>query len=172
MASQRCRPGAKLHHPLLHRIQQWDSRGNRVGSRHDAAVTRWCAAPLPRASRGHQTSRVRTVAHGWGLPRGRQLDQQGACSDAGTEGGQQQEEGVVSSPVGLTSEAGGTCELEAFAGWSTKELSVCHQPQGKSGGSWAAVQVTESRTTKGGRCGSLRRRLGNTACMQRNRKCS
>ena len=51
--------------------------------------------------------------------------------------------GMVASPVMLSSQAGGRCELERFDGWTAAELSVCH------GGGSSKVAVTEGRDDEG-----------------------
>ena len=65
-------------------------------------------------------------------------------ADVGTGGGG----GVVASPVVLSSEAGGQCELELFEGWTTAELSVCSLSH-SGGSSGKKIAVTEGRDDEG-----------------------
>lgn len=51
--------------------------------------------------------------------------------------------GMVVSPVTLSSEAGGRCELELFEGWTTTELTVCSLPHNGSGSGGKVVVVEE-----------------------------
>lgn len=56
--------------------------------------------------------------------------------------------GMVASPVAISSEAGGQCELEVFEGWTIAELSVCSLSHG-GGSSGKKIAVTEGRDDEG-----------------------
>ena len=56
---------------------------------------------------------------------------------------------MVVSPVVLSSEAGGWCELELFEGWTTADLTVCRLPSSHNGSAGGKVAVTEGKDDDG-----------------------